>query len=156
MLAVPRISSYHELGARLKYLLATDQIEQTINPLLELTFWNLTLNAKIISILFKISLNVNQLASRNHARRNYSDLFQNKTRLQRCVSLESFFGCCLFVTFSLYYIVEFLVKIKMVFFRILEIFISSREINLYRLNTFLTMVANRPVMYNWVPAFGLL
>ena len=37
-----------------------------------------------------------------------------------------------------------------------EIFISSREINLYRLDTFATMVANRPFMYNRVPAFWLL
>ena len=45
---------------------------------------------------------------------------------------------------------EFLVKIKMLFLRSLEIFISSREINLCRLDTFPTMVANRPVMYNRV------
>ena len=62
---------------------------------------------------------------------------------------------------SIYYILnkeiqEFLVKIKMVFLRSLEIYISSREINLCRLDTFPTMVANRPVMYNRVPAFGLL
>ena len=61
----------------------------------------------------------------------------------------------------LYYILnkaiqEFLVKIKMLFLRSLEIFISSRDINLWRLDTFPTMVANRPVMYNQVPAFGLL
>ena len=51
---------------------------------------------------------------------------------------------------------EFLVKIKVLFLRSLEIFISSREINLCRLDTFPTMVANRLVMYNRVPAFGLL
>ena len=51
---------------------------------------------------------------------------------------------------------EFLVKIKLLFLRSLEIFISSREINLCRLDTFPTMVANRPVMYNRVQAFGLL
>ena len=37
---------------------------------------------------------------------------------------------------------EFLVKIKMLFLRSLEIFISSREINLCRFDTFPTMVAN--------------
>ena len=41
----------------------------------------------------------------------------------------------------------------MLFLRSLETFISSREINLCRLDTFPTMVANRPVMYNRVPAF---
>ena len=51
---------------------------------------------------------------------------------------------------------EFLVKIKMLFLRSLEIFISSREINLCRLDTFPTMVANRPVMYNRVLSFRLL
>ena len=45
---------------------------------------------------------------------------------------------------------EFVVKIKMLFLRSLEIFISSKEINLCRLDTFPTMVANRPVMYNRV------
>ena len=59
----------------------------------------------------------------------------------------------------LYYILnkeiqEFLVKIKMLFLRSLEIFTSSREINLSRLDTFPTMVTNRPVMYSHVPAFG--
>ena len=49
---------------------------------------------------------------------------------------------------------EFLVKIKMLFLRCLEIFISSRKINLCRLDTLPTMVANRPVMFNRVPAFG--
>ena len=44
----------------------------------------------------------------------------------------------------------------MLFLWSLEIFISSREINLCRLDTFPTMVANRPVMYNRVPAFGIL
>ena len=63
--------------------------------------------------------------------------------------------------FSLNYILikeiqTFLVKIKLLFLRSLERFISSREINLCRLDTFPTMVANRPVMYNRVPAFGLL
>ena len=62
---------------------------------------------------------------------------------------------------ALYYILKkeiqnFLVKIKVLFLRSLEIFISSREINLCGLDTFSTMVANRPVMYNRVPAFGLL
>ena len=47
----------------------------------------------------------------------------------------------------LYYILnkeiqEFLVQIKMLFLKSLEIFISSREINLCRLETFSTMVAN--------------
>ena len=61
----------------------------------------------------------------------------------------------------LYYILnkeikEFLIKIKMFFLRSLEIFISSREINLCRLDTFPTMVASRSFMYNRVPAFGLL
>ena len=51
---------------------------------------------------------------------------------------------------------EFPVKIKMLFLRSLEIFISSREINLCRLDTFPTMVVNTPVMYNRVSAFGLL
>ena len=51
---------------------------------------------------------------------------------------------------------EFLVKIKMLFLRRLEIFVSSREIKLCRLDTFPSIVANRPVMYNRVPAFGLL
>ena len=51
---------------------------------------------------------------------------------------------------------EFLVKIKMLFLRSLEIFISSREINLCRLDTFHTMIVNRPVIFNRVPAFGLL
>ena len=45
---------------------------------------------------------------------------------------------------------EFVVKIKMLFLRSLEIFIFSKEINLCRLDTFPTMVANRPVMYNRV------
>ena len=62
---------------------------------------------------------------------------------------------------QLYYILnkeiqEFLVNIKMLFLRHLEIFISYREINLCRLDTFRTMVAKRPIMYSWVPAFGLL
>ena len=62
---------------------------------------------------------------------------------------------------NIYYILnteiqEFLVKIKMPFLRSLEIFISSREINLCRLDAFSTMVANKPVMYNRLPAFGLL
>ena len=62
---------------------------------------------------------------------------------------------------NLYYILnkeiqEFLVKIKVLFLRRLDIFISSREISLCRLDTFPTMVLNRPVMYNRVPAFGLL
>ena len=61
---------------------------------------------------------------------------------------------------SVYYILykeiqECLVKIKMLFLRSLEICISSREINLCRLDTFPTVVANMPVMYNRVPAFGL-
>ena len=37
---------------------------------------------------------------------------------------------------------EFLVKMKMLFLRSLEVFISSREINLCRMDTFPTMVAN--------------
>ena len=62
------------------------------------------------------------------------------------------------VNIKVYYILnkeiqEFLVKMKMLFLRNLEIFISSREINLCRLDTFPSMVANRPVMYNRVPAF---
>ena len=44
----------------------------------------------------------------------------------------------------------------MLFLRSPEIFISSWEINLCRLDTFPTMIANRPAMYNRVPAFGLL
>ena len=44
---------------------------------------------------------------------------------------------------------EFLVKIKMLFLKSLELFISSTEINLCRWDTFPTMVANRSVMYNW-------
>ena len=48
---------------------------------------------------------------------------------------------------------EFLVKIKMLFLRSLEIFISSREINLCRLDTFPSMVANRPVMYRLLDYF---
>ena len=59
---------------------------------------------------------------------------------------------------AIYYILnkeiqEFLVKIKILFLGCLEIFISSREINLCRLDTFPSMVANRPVMYNRVLAF---
>ena len=66
-----------------------------------------------------------------------------------------------FPTYYIYYILnkeiqEFLVKIKMLFLSRLEIFISSREINLCRLDTFPSMVANRPVMNNRVSAFGLL
>ena len=57
----------------------------------------------------------------------------------------------------LYYILnkeiqEFLVKIEMLFLRSLETFISYREISLCRLDTFPTTVANRPVMYNRLPA----
>ena len=48
---------------------------------------------------------------------------------------------------------EFLVKIKMLFLRNLKVFISSMEINLCRLDTFLIMVANKSSLYNWVPAF---
>ena len=48
---------------------------------------------------------------------------------------------------------EFLVNIKMLFLRCLEIFISSRKINLCRLETFPSMVANRPVMYNRVQLY---
>ena len=60
--------------------------------------------------------------------------------------------------FAIYYILnreiqEFLVKIKMLFLRSLKVFISSREINLCKLNTFLIMVANKSSMYNRVPAF---
>ena len=48
---------------------------------------------------------------------------------------------------------EFLVKIKMPFLRGLEVFISSREVNLCRLDTFPIMVANKSSMYNRVQAF---
>ena len=41
----------------------------------------------------------------------------------------------------------------MLFLRSLKVFISSREINLCRLDTFPTMVANKSSMYNRVPAF---
>ena len=59
---------------------------------------------------------------------------------------------------TLYYILnrEFLVKIKMLFLGSIEICISSREINLCRLDSFPIMVANRPSMYNRLPIFGLL
>ena len=51
---------------------------------------------------------------------------------------------------------EFLIKIKMLFLRCLERFISSREINPCRLDTFPIMVTNRPYVYDRVPGFGLL
>ena len=59
---------------------------------------------------------------------------------------------------AIYYILnreiqEFLVKIEVLFLRILELFISPREINLCRLDTFTIMVENKSSMYNWVPAF---
>ena len=58
----------------------------------------------------------------------------------------------------LYYVLnleiqEFLVKIKMLFLRSLEAFISSRELNLFWLDTFPIMVANKSSMYNRVLAF---
>ena len=58
----------------------------------------------------------------------------------------------------LYYILnreiqEFLVKIKMLFLRSLEVFISSGEINLCRLDILPIMVANKSSMYNRVPFF---
>ena len=53
----------------------------------------------------------------------------------------------------LYYILnreiqELLVEVKMTFLRSLKVFISSREINLYRLDTFPIMVRNKSSMYN--------
>ena len=61
---------------------------------------------------------------------------------------------------NVYYILnreiqEFLVKIKMLFLRSLKVFISSREINLCRLDTFPIMVANKSSMYNRVLAFAI-
>ena len=41
----------------------------------------------------------------------------------------------------------------MLFLRSLELFISSRELNLCRLDTFPIIVANKSSMYNQVPAF---
>ena len=89
------------------------------------------------------------------------NLGDNCLGLYRCI--KSF--CIIKTLFNdgkgVYYILnkeiqEFLVNIKMLFLRSLEIFISSREINLCRLDTVPSMVANRPVMYKRVPAFGLL
>ena len=59
---------------------------------------------------------------------------------------------------DIYYILnreiqEFLVKIKMLFLRSLNVFISSREINLCKLDTFPIMAGNKSSMYNWVLAF---
>ena len=90
----------------------------------------------------------------------------NKYDSMKCLDLTSYLeNDCIRIDVIainlLYYILSkeiqtFLVKIKMLFLRSLERFISSREINLCRLDTFPTMVTNRPVMYNRVPAFGLL
>ena len=95
------------------------------------------------------------------------DSYREVTNLQGFISLEeiNLLGLPRNTNFisvrNLYYILnkeiqEFLVSVKMLFLRSLEIFISSREINLCRLDTFPTMVPNRPVMFNRVPAFGLL
>ena len=48
---------------------------------------------------------------------------------------------------------EFLVKMKMLFLISLNVFISSREINLCKLDTFPIMVRIKSSMYNRVPTF---
>ena len=52
-------------------------------------------------------------------------------------------SCPLFLMNIYIEIQEFLVKIKMLFLRSLEVFISLQEINLCRLDTFPIMVANK-------------
>ena len=72
-------------------------------------------------------------------------------KLKLCINVDDIslyrnciFHCCFPCAFVVVAkeIQEFLVKIKMLFLWHLEVFISSRKINLCRLDTFPTMVAN--------------